>query len=306
MLLGDECRLEYLLSVAGSQGAKDQLASLGCYVRDLRSSRRRLRTFGNIGRNPSAAAAGQFRLLRRQDDQPERAVSVQLRAEFFNFLNHPHFANPNTQGLGILPIQLPLVSFQYARRGGGEPGDWHWRAEEHPDRIEVPVLAESFIRTNTRRSLQSGVCLDRTAGRVYCLLRPIPFQITRPRLRLLLVNLPSFMTNFTFSRMRMFERIPRTAMMSAYFQLEEPRSFDLPRRSRRCSCGLDGLHRCHAVFTMNANWRALMPCGQTPHPCRTTFSRLRGRLREVAALNLTQVAVVLQKIRKHLVFLAAS
>src|SRR5467141_2602948 len=57
-------------------------------------------TFGNIGRNPFRGPRLDnldFSVV-KTTNLNER-VSVQLRAEFFNFLNHPHFANPNTQGL---------------------------------------------------------------------------------------------------------------------------------------------------------------------------------------------------------------
>jgi len=88
-------------SVAGSQGAKDQLASLGCYVAGSSVlTPPAFGTFGNIGRNPFRGPRLDnldFSVV-KTTNLSER-VSVQLRAEFFNFLNHPHFANPNTQGL---------------------------------------------------------------------------------------------------------------------------------------------------------------------------------------------------------------
>src|SRR2546425_8123101 len=80
----------------------------------------------------------------------------------------------------------------------------------------------------------------------------------------------------------MFSRgSPDTAIMSAYFPgWREPGRFDLPRRSAALLVA-DWI-ACIGVmpyFTMNANWRALMPCGQTPAagpkdiftPARTGF-----------------------------------
>jgi hypothetical protein len=88
-------------SVAGSQGAKDQLANLGCYVAGSSAlTPPAFGTFGNIGRNPFRGPRldnWDFSVV-KTTNLNER-VSVQLRAEFFNVLNHPHFANPNTQGL---------------------------------------------------------------------------------------------------------------------------------------------------------------------------------------------------------------
>jgi hypothetical protein len=57
-------------------------------------------TFGNIGRNPFRGPRldnWDFSVVKTAN--LNERVSFQLRAEFFNFLNHPHFANPNTQGL---------------------------------------------------------------------------------------------------------------------------------------------------------------------------------------------------------------
>ena len=88
-------------SIAGSQEAKDQLASLGCYVAGSSVlTPPAFGTFGNIGRNPFRGPRLDnldFSVV-KTTNLNER-VSVQLRGEFFNILNHPHFANPNTQGL---------------------------------------------------------------------------------------------------------------------------------------------------------------------------------------------------------------
>ncbi len=88
-------------AVAGSQGAKDQLASLGCYVAGSSVlTPPAFGTFGRGGRNPFRGPRldnMDFSIV-KTTKLTER-VSFQLRGEFFNVLNHPHFANPNTQGL---------------------------------------------------------------------------------------------------------------------------------------------------------------------------------------------------------------
>ncbi|HEV1994490.1 MAG TPA: hypothetical protein VGR03_09170, partial [Candidatus Acidoferrum sp.] len=88
-------------SVAASQGAKDQLATLGCYVAGSSAlTPPAFGTFGNAGRNPFRGPRLDnldFSIV-KTTNLNER-VSFQLRAEFFNAFNHPHFANPNTQGL---------------------------------------------------------------------------------------------------------------------------------------------------------------------------------------------------------------
>ena len=84
-----------------SQAAKDQLASWGCYVQGSAIlTPPAAGTFGTISRNP-------FRGLRLDNwdfslvktTKLSERIDFQFRAEFFNVLNHPHFANPNTQGL---------------------------------------------------------------------------------------------------------------------------------------------------------------------------------------------------------------
>ena len=78
-----------------------QLKALGCYIGNgTILVPPNFGTFGNIGRNPFRGPRLDnldFSVV-KTTNLNER-VSVQLRAEFFNFLNHPHFANPNTQGL---------------------------------------------------------------------------------------------------------------------------------------------------------------------------------------------------------------
>jgi hypothetical protein len=86
---------------AVSSGAADQLANWGCYVtKSGILTPPAFGTFGNIGRNPFRGPRldnWDFSLV-KTTKLTER-VSFQLRAEFFNMLNHPHFANPNIQGL---------------------------------------------------------------------------------------------------------------------------------------------------------------------------------------------------------------
>jgi hypothetical protein len=56
-------------------------------------------TFGNSSRNPFRGPRldnWDFSIVK--DTKLTERVSFQLRGEFFNVLNHPHFANPNTQG----------------------------------------------------------------------------------------------------------------------------------------------------------------------------------------------------------------
>jgi outer membrane receptor protein involved in Fe transport len=85
---------------AGSQGAKDQLASLGCYVAGLSAlTPPASGTFGNAGRNPFRGPRLDnldFSIVK--NTKLTERLRLQLRGEFFNVLNHPHFANPNTQG----------------------------------------------------------------------------------------------------------------------------------------------------------------------------------------------------------------
>jgi hypothetical protein len=86
---------------AVSPAAADQLANWGCYVtKSGILSPPAVGTFGNIGRNPFRGPRldnWDFSLVKTT--RITERVSFQLRGEFFNVLNHPHFANPNTQGL---------------------------------------------------------------------------------------------------------------------------------------------------------------------------------------------------------------
>jgi hypothetical protein len=78
-----------------------QLQSFGCYIENgTILVPPNFGTFGNGGRNPFRGPRldnWDFSVV-KTTNLNER-VSVQFRAEFFNFFNHPHFANPNTQGL---------------------------------------------------------------------------------------------------------------------------------------------------------------------------------------------------------------
>ena len=73
---------------------------LGCYVENgTILVPPNVGTFGNISRNPFRGPRldnWDFSIVK--DTKLSERVSFQLRGEFFNVLNHPHFANPNTQG----------------------------------------------------------------------------------------------------------------------------------------------------------------------------------------------------------------
>jgi len=85
-------------------GAVASLNNLGCYMAgNSVMTPPALGTFGNLGRNVfrdtgfrnlDLSIAKNFRLKER--------LTAQFRAEFFNFLNHPNFANPwgGTSGYG--------------------------------------------------------------------------------------------------------------------------------------------------------------------------------------------------------------
>ena len=54
-------------------------------------------TFGNVGRNTIYGPGfGQFDLSLLKDTQISERSKLQFRAEFYNFINHPNFAQPNT------------------------------------------------------------------------------------------------------------------------------------------------------------------------------------------------------------------
>src|SRR5438309_947712 len=73
---------------------------LGCYVENgTILVPPNVGTFGDISRNPFRGPRldnWDFSIVK--DTKLSERVSFQLRGEFFNVLNHPHFANPNTQG----------------------------------------------------------------------------------------------------------------------------------------------------------------------------------------------------------------
>jgi hypothetical protein len=89
------------LTSAVSPAAADQLANWGCYVtKSGVLTPPAFGTFGNISRNPFRGPRldnWDFSIV-KTTKLTER-VSLQLRGEFFNFLNHPHFANPNAEFL---------------------------------------------------------------------------------------------------------------------------------------------------------------------------------------------------------------
>ena len=98
---GTDAASNRCFAVAGSQAAKDQLANWGCYVEgSLILTPPASGTFGNGGRNPFRGPRldnWDFSIVKTT--KLNERVDFQLRAEFFNVLNHAHFANPNTQGL---------------------------------------------------------------------------------------------------------------------------------------------------------------------------------------------------------------
>jgi hypothetical protein len=75
-------------------------AGLGCYVENgTILVPPNVGEFGNIGRNPfRGPRLDNLDLSIVKNTKLTERVSFQLRGEFFNVLNHPHFANPNTQG----------------------------------------------------------------------------------------------------------------------------------------------------------------------------------------------------------------
>jgi len=97
---GTDAASNRCFAVAGSQAAKDQLANLGCYVEGSAVlTPPAFGTFGNAGRNPFRGPRLDnldFSIVK--NTKLTERVSFQLRGEFFNVLNQPHFANPNTQG----------------------------------------------------------------------------------------------------------------------------------------------------------------------------------------------------------------
>lgn len=87
-------------AAAGNQGLKDQLGNLGCYVAGSSVLTPPVYgTFGTASRNPFRGPRLDnldFSIVKTT--KLNERVSLQLRAEFFNALNHPHFMNPNTLG----------------------------------------------------------------------------------------------------------------------------------------------------------------------------------------------------------------
>jgi hypothetical protein len=86
---------------AVSPAAADQLANWGCYVtKSGVLTPPAFGTFGNISRNPFRGPRldnWDFSIVK--NTKLTERIGFQLRAEFFNVLNHPHFANPNAEFL---------------------------------------------------------------------------------------------------------------------------------------------------------------------------------------------------------------
>jgi len=78
----------------------NQLLTWGCYMENgTILVPPALGTFGNISRNPfRGPRLDNLDFSVVKNTKLTERVSFQLRGEFFNVLNHPHFANPNTQG----------------------------------------------------------------------------------------------------------------------------------------------------------------------------------------------------------------
>jgi hypothetical protein len=89
------------ISSAVGPAAADQLANWGCYVtKSGILTPHAPGTFGNISRNPFRGPRldnWDFSIVKTT--RLTERVSFQLRGEFFNVLNHPHFANPNAEFL---------------------------------------------------------------------------------------------------------------------------------------------------------------------------------------------------------------
>ncbi len=134
-----------------------QLLTWGCYMEHgTILVPPALGTFGNISRNPFRGPRLDnldFSIVK--NTKLTERVSFQLRGEFFNVLNHPHFANPNTQGF-VDPSDPS--TFGFIKATPDVAGDRHRRPPEYPDRIEVPVLAEKIHpQEKTGRIARSGL-----------------------------------------------------------------------------------------------------------------------------------------------------
>jgi hypothetical protein len=97
---GTDAASNKCFAVAGNQAAKNQLANWGCYVEGSAVlTPPAAGTFGNGSRNPfRGPRLDNLDLSIVKNTKLTERLRFQLRGEFFNVLNHPHFANPNTQG----------------------------------------------------------------------------------------------------------------------------------------------------------------------------------------------------------------
>jgi hypothetical protein len=99
------------LAAAGNQGAQQSVANFGCYVDGTGvMTPPAFGSFGTMGRNLFRGPGyhnWDFSITKNWVIR-ER-FSVQLRGEFFNFLNHPNFTNPNGVGgqLGNVDPSVP-------------------------------------------------------------------------------------------------------------------------------------------------------------------------------------------------------
>src|SRR5712664_1531724 len=83
-----------------AHGIPSQVVALGCYaVGNSVMTAPNWGTFGTMGRNPfRGPRVDNLDLSIVKSTKLNERVTLQLRAEFFNALNHPHFMNPNTLG----------------------------------------------------------------------------------------------------------------------------------------------------------------------------------------------------------------
>jgi hypothetical protein len=83
-----------------AHGIPSQVVALGCYaVGNSVMTAPNWGTFGTMGRNPfRGPRLDNLDLSIVKSTKLNERVTLQLRAEFFNALNHPHFMNPNSLG----------------------------------------------------------------------------------------------------------------------------------------------------------------------------------------------------------------
>ncbi len=111
-------------------------------------------TFGTMGRNlfrDSGFRNWDFSVAKNW--KLGERLTAQFRAEFFNILNHPNFANPfgGQNGFGTGGFNDPSTAgsrdlwlrLRHARQGGSKPGDRFRRSTRNAVRPEIPLLGVS-------------------------------------------------------------------------------------------------------------------------------------------------------------------